>query len=225
MKAFSKISGEEEPGSELSDYHFYLDYLKFFSMVLFGISMTTPVLMLIIFDLDVAFFEGKKELLEESFWDKPILPYVASFFILSIHWLKYTEINNSLRSTDSRHVFINFIYFFLLCLYPYFEISMEYASESIPARVNFSIAWGLLGAFSYLNLFYADKNNLVKKNLHRNRIRSLKRSLFVEPLSAIICIPIAYLGFVEWLVAMIVLLPVNNVLVQIFSRRFLKVND
>jgi len=95
-------------------------------MILFGISMTTPVMALIIYDMDVAFIDGKKSLVGQSFLDKPILPYLAAFFILMIHWLKFTEINHSLKNTDSNHLLITFIYFFLLCLYPYFEMNIEF---------------------------------------------------------------------------------------------------
>lgn len=202
---------EEANEHKIVDYKFFIDYIKIFSMILFGVSMTTPVIALIIFDMDIGFFDGKEALSEQSIFDKPILPYFASFFILMIHWLKFTEINYSLQNTDSNHLIIIFIYFFVLCLYPYFEMNLEFTSDKIMSRVTFTSAWGLLGVLAYLNLFYADKKGLIKENFSKFRIKALKREIGADPIIAAICIPLAWLGFTTWLIGMIVLIPIVNI--------------
>lgn len=212
-----KLKGTEE--HKIVDYHFFLDYLKFFSMILFGISMTTPVMALIMYDMDVAFIDGENSLVGQSFWDKPILPYLAAFFILMIHWLKFTEINHSLKNTDSNHLLITFIYFFLLCLYPYFEMNIEFTSRDAESRALFTAAWGLMGVFAYWNLHYAFKNNLVKKKFNINRVNALKREILADPIVAIICIPLAFVSLEIWIIAMIVFIPVTNIIMFRISKK------
>ncbi len=203
---------------KIVDYQFFLDYLKFFSMILFGISMTTPVMALIMFDMDVAFIKGREILEHQSFLDKPFLPYLTAFFILMIHWLKFTEINHSLKNTDSNHLIITFIYFFLLCLYPYFEMNIEFTSDDPVSRVLFTAAWGAMGVFAYLNLFYADKNDLIRDDFHPLRIAALKREIIVDPIVAAVCIPLSWVGFQTWLIAMVVLIPATNIIMFRISK-------
>lgn len=204
---------------KIVDYHFFLDYIKVFSMILFAISMTTPVLALIIYDMDVAFLEGRETLVEQSFWEKPILPYLASFFILMIHWLKFTEINHSLVNTNSTHLLITFVYFFMLCLYPYFEMNIEFTSGEASSRALFTGAWGMLGVFAYWNLFYAEKHKLIKKDFSKKRITALRREIIADPIIACVCIPIAWLGFLPWLISMVVLIPLTNILMIRISKK------
>ena len=210
---------KDEARHKIVDYHFFIEYIKVFSMILFGISMTTPVLALIMYDMDVAFLKGTETLVDQSFWDKPILPYLAAFFILMIHWLKFTEINHSLKNTDSNHLIITFIYFFLLCLYPYFEMNIEFTSGEASTRAIFTGAWGLMGVFAYLNLYYADKKNLIKEDFNKYRVTALKREIIVDPIIAAICIPIAWAGFLPWLVSMVVLIPLVNFLMIRVSKK------
>lgn len=203
---------------KIVDYHFFLDYLKFFSMILFGISMTTPVMALIIYDMDVAFIKGRDILEHQSFWDKPILPYLTAFFILMIHWLKFTEINHSLKNTDSNHLIITFIYFFLLCLYPYFEMNIEFTADDPGSRAIFTGAWGAMGIFAYLNLYYADNKGLIREDFNRLRVSALKREILADPIVAAICVPLAWVGFQTWLIAMIVLIPATNIIMFRISK-------
>ena len=209
MKIALKKQG---PTVEISDYAFFLEYLKIMGMVLFAISMTTPVMGLILFDVDTDIVQGKEALIKQLIWDKPILPYIAGFGILLIQWFKFTEVHHSLKTTDVKHILITFGFFFLLSLYPYFEINIEVTSDQPHSRAIFSAAWGLMGLFSYWQLAYAEKNQLLKPELSAGRISAIKREILGDPVVAVICIGLSYTNFLTWLIGMVVLVPVVNII-------------
>ena len=212
-----EINKDTQIEATIRDHSFFLEYLKVLGMVLFGISLTTPILGLVIFDVDTEATKGHTTMLKQLIWDKPILPYVAGFVILMVHWFKFAEINHSLKTTDLNHIFLNFGFFFVLCLYPYFEMNIEFTSEQPHSRAIFCIAWGLLGMFSFWQLNYAEKHHLFKNELATGRIAALKREILSEPIVAIACIVLAYVGFMAWLIGMILLIPLVNFLMARIS--------
>ena len=201
---------KSEPTKEIRDMAFFLEYLKIMGMVLFAISMTTPVIGLILFDLDTEITEGKDTLIKQLIWDKPILPYIAGFGILLIQWFKFTEVHHSLKTTDAKHILITFGFFFLLALYPYLEMNIEFTSDQPHSRAIFTGAWGLMGLFSFWQLHYAHKNQLLKKDVSAARVSAIKREILGDPVVAVICIGLSYVGFITWLVGMVILVPLIN---------------
>ena len=208
---------KREPKVEIRDATFFLDYLKIMGMMLFAISMTTPVIGLILFDFDTEITEGKETLIHQLIWDKPILPFIAGFGILLIQWFKFTEVHHSLKTTDIKHILITFGFFFLLSLYPYFEMNIEFTSDQPHSRAIFSVAWGLLGLFSYWQLDYARKNQLLKDEISDERVSAIKREILGDPVVALICIGLSYIGFFAWLIGMVVLVPVVNIIMARIS--------
>ena len=208
---------KREPKVEIRDHTFFLEYLKIMGMVLFAISMTTPVIGMVLFDLDTEITEGKDTLIKQLIWDKPILPFIAGFGILLIQWFKFTEVHHSLKTTDVKHILITFGFFFLLALYPYFEMNIEFTSDQPHSRAIFSVAWGLLGLFSYWSLVYAKKNKLLKKEISDGRVKAIKREILGDPVVAIICIGLSYVNFMTWLIGMVVLVPVVNIIMARIS--------
>jgi len=77
----------------------------------------------------------------------------------------------------------------------------------------------MMGVFAYWNLHYAYKNNLVKKQFHINRVNALKREILADPIVAIICIPLAFVSLEIWIIAMVVLIPVTNVIMFRISKK------
>ncbi len=204
------IASKPELRQGIEDYTFFLDYLKILGMVLFAIGMTTPVLGLVVFDVDTQLMQGRDSLDEQLIWDKPILPYIAGFLILAIQWFKFVEVHHALRSTDLKHIIIVLCFFFVLCLYPWFEMNIEFTADQPHSRAWFSAAWGLLGVFSFWQLSYAHKHKMISSKLSENRIRSLKREILGDPVVAVICIGLSYVGFMTWIVGMVLLVPISN---------------
>ena len=205
------------PKVEIRDMSFFLEYLIIMGMVLFAISMTTPVIGLILFDLDTEITEGKETLIKQLIWDKPILPYIAGFGILLVQWFKFTEVHHSLKTTDAKHILITFGFFFLLALYPYFEMNIEFTSNQPHSRAIFSAGWGLMGLFSYWQLAYAQKNHLLKKDISGARVSAIKREILGDPVVAVICIGLSYIDIFTWLIGMVILVPVVNILMARIS--------
>lgn len=192
------------------DHSFFLEYIKLIGMMLFALSMTAPILGLLIYDVDTEVLAGDAALDTQMIWDKPILPYVAGFIILVIHWFKFAEVNHSLRDTNVTHILLNFGFFFVLCLYPYFEMDIEFTSDQPHSRAMFSVAWGLLGVFSYLQVRYAHKMGFLKASLSNMRVGAIKREIIADPIVAGICVGLSYISFEVWLIGMVVLVPVVN---------------
>ena len=140
------------PKEGIREYSFFLEYIKIMGMVLFAISLTTPVLILIVTDLDIEVAGGHNSLVKQLIWDKPILPYIAGFIILVVQWFKFVEVNHHLKTTNLKHILITMGFFFFLCLYPFFEMNIEITSDQPHSRAIFSAAWGMLGIFQYWQL-------------------------------------------------------------------------
>ena len=206
-----------EPEAEIRDMTYFLEYLKIMGMVLFAISLTTPVIGLILSDVDVDIVQGNEALLKQLIWDKPILPYIAGFGILLVHWFKFTEIHHSLKTTNINHILITFGFFFLLSLYPYLEINIEFTSGQDNSRAIFTGLWGMMGLFSFWQLDYAHKNQLLKQELSGDRISAIKREILGDPVVAVICVGLSYVNFLTWVIGMVVLIPVVNIIMARIS--------
>lgn len=188
-------------------------------MLLFAISMTTPILGLVVFDVETEIVEGDKVIDAQLIWDKPFLPYVAGFVILMIHWFKFVEVHHSMKNINLNQILITFGFFFLLCLYPYFEMNIEFTSDQPDSRAIFSGVWGLLGIFSYWKLQHAKKNGMLKEELSEERIKVLSNEILADPVVALICVGLSYISFTVWLIGMIALVPiVNYVLARVSIR-------
>ncbi len=201
----------------IRDYTFFLEYIKILGMVLFAISLTTPVLGLVVFDVDSEVAGKQGALAQQLIWDKPILPYVAGFVILIIQWFKFVEVHHHLKTTNLKHILIVMAFFFVLCLYPFFEMNIEFTSDQPHSRAVFSFAWGLLGLFQYWQLHYAFQHGLLKNGLTKGRADAIKREVLADPLVALICIALSYTSLLIWIAGMIVLVPVMNVIMAKIS--------
>lgn len=204
------VQNEIEKTEGIRDYTYFLEYLKILGSVLFAISLTTPVLIIIVMDVDLEIAGKHQNLLEQLIWDKPILPYIAGFLILIIQWFKFVEVNHFLKTTNLKHILITFGFFFFLCLYPYFEMNIEFTSGNANSRAVFSGAWGLLGLFQYWQLTYAKNSGLLKPEMSAGRVKAMKREILADPLVAACCIGLSYTNLVIWIVGMVVLVPIMN---------------
>lgn len=206
MSTIANEGTEEHP----REFTYFLDYIKIFGMLMFAISMTTPVLGLVMFDLETEIIDGDKAIDAQMIWDKPILPYIAGFLILVIHWFKFVEVHHAMKTTSLNQILITFGYFFLLCLYPYFEMNIEFTSDQPHSRAIFSGIWGLLGVFSYWKLHHAKKNGMLKDELSEGRIKVLSNEILADPVVAAACIGLSYVSFLVWLIGMVALVPIAN---------------
>ncbi|AZQ63286.1 hypothetical protein EI427_13850 [Flammeovirga pectinis] len=199
---------------ESRDYTYFLKYIGQLGMLLFAISMTTPVLGLVIFDVETEIVDGDKVMDTQMIWDKPIIPYITGFLILVIHWFKFFEVHHAMKSTNLNQILITFGYFFLLCLYPYFEMNIEFTSGNPHFRAVFSAVWGLLGVFSFWKVQHARKHNLLKEEINTKRIRILSNEILADPIAAIACIGLSYIGFEIWVIGMVTLVPIANLILS-----------
>lgn len=195
---------------ELRNYSFFPEYIKLLGTVLFAISLTLPVLMIMVMDVELEVTGAHKNLVKQLIWDKPIIPYVGGFVILLLQWFKFVEINHHLVTTDLKHILLILCFFFFLCLYPFFEMNIEFTSGVSHSRAIFSAAWGLMGFFQYWQISYASKAGLLQSNLSDERIKSIKQEVAADPIVAIICIGLSYISLEVWVVGLLILVPLVN---------------
>jgi len=179
-------------------------------MVLFAIGLTTPVLIIIVMDVDIEATGGHSSLIKQLIWDKPILPYIAGFIILIVQWFKFVEVHHHLKTTNLKHILITMGFFFFLSLYPFFEMNIEFTSGQPHARALFSAAWGMLGIFQFWQLQYAQSAGLIEDSMSENRINAAKREILADPAVALVCVGLSYTNLLVWIAGMIILVPVMN---------------
>ena len=156
--------------------------------------------------------QDRGTLANEPFWQKPILPYVAGFVILVVHWWKYMELHFYLERARLAHFILHFAYLFFVCLYPFAEMDIEFASGSASSRLVFTILWGMLGVLAFWILKDADRNDHLSDAISRGRIDTVGRELLIEPAVAVLCVPLAFASFYVWLTAMVILVVAFNLI-------------
>jgi uncharacterized membrane protein len=193
---------------DFKDFHIKL---KSLANILFAFALVLPVFGMVVYGIDVEVSRLSGVLGEISLLQMPILPYIAGFFIIGVQWAKYFQLHQKLEEIDTTLLYTNFIYLFFLCLYPFSEMNIEFTSGNSISRMVFSLHWGLLGLLLYLMISQSQKKNYFVKGFEINDIQNLKREILIDPIVALITVPLAYFGFWYWIVAMIVLVPVLNV--------------
>jgi uncharacterized membrane protein len=192
------------------DYKDYHTKLKGLANILFAFALVLPVFGMIVYGIDVEVSRLSGVLGEISLLQMPILPYIAGFFIIGVQWAKYFQFHQLLEEIDITLLYINFIYLFFLCLYPFSEMNIEFTSGNSISRMVFSLHWGVLGLLLYFMISQSHKKKYFVKDFKINDIQNLKREILIDPIIALITVPLAYFGFWYWIITMIALVPLLN---------------
>jgi len=116
-----------------------------------------------------------------------------------IYWLQNNVLFGNLQSTDSRHTILSILQLFFLLI---FLVSLRLGIDlgaSTGTRALESIAAALVGIAGGWGWLYAIKNHrLLLPEVTEQYARRLRDRILAEPITAIITIPLAFVGPILW---------------------------
>jgi uncharacterized membrane protein len=116
-----------------------------------------------------------------------------------IYWLQNNVLFGNLQSTDSRHTILSILQLFFLLV---FLVSLRLGIDlgaSTGTRALESIAAALVGIAGGWGWLYAIKNHrLLLPEVTEQYARHLRDRILAEPITAIITIPLAFVGPIIW---------------------------
>jgi uncharacterized membrane protein len=122
--------------------------------------------------------------------------FIAVVFII-LYWLRNTGLGARVDRTDGPYVVLSILsVFFLLFLLYVVRVGSEL--EGAAARAGESVAVALIGIASSAAFWHARRKGLVRKGISAAELSGLQIESLTEPLTALITLPIAYVGELWW---------------------------
>lgn len=127
------------------------------------------------------------------------LVVISGIVVAIIYWIQNNVLFGNLQTTDTRHTIISILQlFFLLVFLLSMRLGIDLGSSS-GTRVLESISAALVGITSAWAWSYAIKNHrLLLPEVTEQYARRLRDRIMAEPITAIITIPIAFIGPILW---------------------------
>ena len=124
---------------------------------------------------------------------------IIGIVIAIIYWIQNNLLFGNLQSTDSRHTILSILQLFLLLV---FLVSLRLSIDlgaSTGTRALESIAAALVGIAGGWGWLYAIKNHrLLLPEVTEPYAYQLRDRILAEPITAIITIPVAFVGPILW---------------------------
>ncbi len=122
--------------------------------------------------------------------------------ITIIFWLQNNTLFNNLDRTDGRHTALSILQIFFLLLFLHSIRLGVVLGASDGTRAFESIAAALMGIMAAWGWSYANKNRrLVSPDVTDQYARRLRDRILAEPITAIITLPLAFVGPALWEIA------------------------
>ncbi len=122
--------------------------------------------------------------------------------ITIIFWLQNNTLFNNLDRTDGRHTALSILQIFFLLLFLHSIRLGVLLGASDGTRAFESIAAALMGIMAAWGWSYANKNRrLVSPDVTDQYARRLRDRILAEPITAIITLPLAFVGPALWEIA------------------------
>jgi uncharacterized membrane protein len=127
------------------------------------------------------------------------LGVMVGIVIVIIYWLQNNALFGNLQTTDSRHTILSILQlFFLLLFLLSSRLSIDLGSSN-GTRMFESIAAALVGITSSWGWSYAIKNHrLLLPEVTEQYAYRLRDRYLAEPLTALITIPMVFVGAIPW---------------------------
>ena len=132
-----------------------------------------------------------------SFGD--FLGVIVGIVIVIVYWLQNNTLFGNLQTTDSRHTTLSILQLLFLLIYlQASRLSIDLGSSN-GTRMFESIAVAMVGITSSWGWSYAIKNHrLLLPEVTEKYAYQLRDRYLAEPLTAIITIPIVFVGAIPW---------------------------
>ena len=138
----------------------------------------------------------------DSFLAENIMTFaliIICMVIVIIYWLQHNALFNNLERTDGRHTALSILQIFFLLLFLYSIRLGIVLGASEGTRAFESCMAALMGITSTWSWAYAIKNHrLLSPDMTKKQAHQLLDRSMAEPITAIITIPIAFVGPIFW---------------------------
>ena len=127
------------------------------------------------------------------------LAVVIGIVVTIIYWIQNNRLFGNLKSTDSRHTILSILQlFFLLVFLVSLRLGIDLGTSNF-TRAFESIAAAMVGIAGGWGWLYAVKNHrLLLPEVTEPYAHRLRDRILAEPITAIITIPIAFVGPISW---------------------------
>lgn len=143
-----------------------------------------------------------------------ILAVVIAVVFIILYWLRNTDLGARVDRTDGPYVVLSILSVFSL-LFLLYVVRVSGEVEGAAARAGESLAVALIGIFSATAFWHARRKGLVREGLSKEKLADLQIESSTEPITALITLPIAYVGELWWNLSWFAWVP----LAKILSRR------
>jgi hypothetical protein len=135
----------------------------------------------------------------------PIAMILIAIVLVTIYWIQNNAILGRLSRTDGRHTTIAILHLFSLLLFLYaVRLGLEFDGD-LEAMVSESGAAALMGLLGVVGCIDASRRGLVDPRVSEGDAKRLFTKLLPEPLTALLTIPLAFVGPRAWGLAWLVL--------------------
>jgi len=140
-----------------------------------------------------------------SFFSTHVLDFllaIIALVIVIIYWLQNNLLFGSLKRTDSKHTVLAILQIFFLMLFLYsIKLGLSLGASSATRAIE-SVTAALVGIASIWGWSYAIKDGrLLASEVSEAAALQIKERIWVEPATAIITLPFAFLGPIPWEIA------------------------
>lgn len=141
--------------------------------------------------------EGSDPLL--IFGNGKFVMFIIGIILVSIYWFQSNKTNGNLVATDTKHSFISILQLLFLLLY-FYSIGLDSATHSdMLALFMQSASLALAGFAGVAGWIYATKSEgLVSDAVSPVEASEITSGVLAEPLAALVTIPFAFVGPLEW---------------------------
>jgi len=149
-----------------------------------------------------------------------ILMAIIGVILIVIYWLQNNKLLGNLTRSNGPHVTFSIMQIVFLMFYAY-SMALAENFDSPATRALQSLALAGVGFAGFAGWRYATKDRrLLSTAISNEQADELKISVLPEPVTALITIPIAFVGPWAWEIAWLVMLPIGGWLRQRHAGRY-----
>ncbi len=143
-------------------------------------------------------------------YSQNLLAVLIGMVFIVLYWIRSNHLLNHLTRSNGVHVtFCLAQVFFILMLLYIVRVSGEI--EPASARAGESIALLLTGLFGALGWRYAANKGLAQSGITKENIQKIYIEAYAEPLTALVTLPLAFVGELVWNLAWLAYIPIARI--------------
>jgi len=147
--------------------------------------------------------------------------FVITFLVISVYWVRNLEYFSMISKVNIPFIWMHLAYLISIMLLPVANLLFVLYPEGIGPRVLFSILMIISGLISYVGMFYAHRNNLLREDINVEEGGKFTKQLLSEPIIATLALVVSFINPYFWDITF-VLIPIILVLAKKYKYRIIK---